>query len=286
MYYERIAIAAAALGLVTTSVNARDMRVMAREPFHYSFSNDNSLDVDNVNGSIQVIGDDQRTIRVEGERITKAGDQEGVNHAKRDVTLDVNEKDGIAQFYVNGPFRHDRGDDGHGFHIHHDDHDYEVEYNFTIHVPRTTELRLRDVNGTITADATRGKFDVSSVNGAVSMSGISGYGRLHTVNGKVTVSFREAPKQPCDFKTVNGAIEASFPPGLAADLRLKTMNGAAFTDFETTLALPGTAEAPEHSQGGNVFRFNQARNVRVGAGGPELSFETLNGSITIKKETR
>jgi len=287
MYYERIAIIAAALGLAATLVNARSWRTEAREPLHYTFSGDKSIDVDNVNGIIEVTGDGGNTIRVEGERITHAIDQQAVDRAKRDVRLDVNEKDGIAQLYVNGPFRGgNHSSDDHGFHDHYDDRDYEVEYNFSIKVPREIELRLRTVNGEVKASETRGRFDVAGVNGPVSMTGIGGYGLLHTVNGKTTVSFREAPKQACNFKTVNGAIEASFPANLAADLRLKTMNGAAFTDFATTLALPTTAEAPERAQGRNVYRFDRAQNVRVGAGGPELSFETVNGSITIKKETK
>lgn len=286
MYYEKIAVAASVLALAATFVHARERRVMAREPFQHTFSGDKTLDVDNISGFIHVIGDDQRTIRVEGERVTHAEDQQGVDHAKRDVTLDINEKDGVAQLYVNGPFRHDRSDESHGFHIHRDDHDYEVEYDFTIHVPHDMALRLHSVNGDIEDSETRGKFDVSGVNGKVSMTNIAGYGDLHTVNGAVTVSFREAPKQDCDFKTVNGAIDASFPSNLAADLRLKTLNGGAFTDFETTLALPKTADAVERSNGRFVYRPGRGQNVRIGAGGPELSFETVNGTIRIKKETR
>jgi len=286
MFYEKIAIAVTALALAATLVNARDRRVMAREPFQHTFSNDKTLDIDNISGTIRVIGDDQRTIRVEGERVTRAEDQQGVDHAKRDVVLDINEKDSTAQLYVNGPFRHDRSDDNHGFHTHWDDHDYEVEYNFTVHVPRDTALRLHSVNGEIKAEETRGKFDVSGVNGAVSMTNVAGYGDLHTVNGQVKISFREAPKQDCSFRTVNGGIEASFPPNLAADLRLKTMNGAAFTDFETTLALPKTSDAVERSNGKFVYRPGRAQVVRVAAGGPELSFDTLNGTIRIQKETR
>ena len=201
MYYEKIAVAVSVLALAATFVEARDRRVMAREPFQHTFSNDKTLDVDNICGSIQVIGDRcQRTIRVEGERITHAEDQQGVDHAKRDVTLDVNEKDGVAQLYVNGPFRHDHADENHGFHVHWDDHDYEVEYDFTIHVPRDTVLRLHNVNGEIKASDTRGKFDVAGVNGAVSMTNIAGYGDLHTVNGKVTVSFRESPEAGLQFQ--------------------------------------------------------------------------------------
>jgi DUF4097 and DUF4098 domain-containing protein YvlB len=289
MYYQRIAIAVTACALVATVLDAsrRNWTAEAREPFHYTFSNDKTLDVDNVDGTIQVVGDNGNTIRVEGERIARAEDQQALDRAKRDVKLDVNEKDGIAQLYVNGPFRdngHSSAD--HGFHIHFDEHEYEVTYNFTIHVPRDTALRLRTVNGDVKTEETRGKFDIHGVNGSVTMTGIAGSGTLRTVNGRTAVSFRENPREPSDFQTVNGAIEASFPPNFSADLRLKTVNGQAYTDFEATALLPSTAQSGDRRNGKFVYRTNHTSSVRIGSGGPELSFETVNGDIRIKKESR
>jgi DUF4097 and DUF4098 domain-containing protein YvlB len=289
MYYEKIAVAVTACALVATVVGAshRNWTAEAREPFHYAFSNDKTLDVENVNGTIQVIGDNGNSIRAEGERIVRAEDQQAIDRAKREVKLDVNEKDGTAQFYVNGPFR-DNGhsSDDHGFHLHSDEHEYEVTYNFTIHVPRETALRLRSVNGEIKTDETSGKFDVRGVNGSVTMTGVAGYGTLHAVNGRTTVSFRESPRQASDLVWVLGAIEASFPPNLSADLRFKTLNGHAYTDFDATALLPSTAQASDRKNGKFVYRVNHTSSVRIGSGGPELSFETVNGSIQIKKESR
>jgi hypothetical protein len=289
MYYQKIAYAIVAFALAATVPGAsrRNWTAEAREPFHYTFANDKTLDIDNVDGAIQVIGDNGSTIRVEGERIVRGEDQQALDRAKRDVTLDVNEKDGTAQLYVNGPFRgnsHSSGD--HGFHIHSDEHEYEVTYNFTVHVPRETGLRLRTVNGEIKTDDTRGKFDVHGVNGSVTMTGVAGYGTLHTVNGRASIAFRESPRQASDFQTVNGAIEASFPPNFSADLRLKTLNGQAYTDFEATALLPSTAQAGERSTGRFVYKSNHTSSVRIGSGGPELTFETVNGDIRITKESR
>jgi DUF4097 and DUF4098 domain-containing protein YvlB len=289
MYYEKIAIGITAFALATTVLDAsrRNWSAEAHELFHYTFSNDKALDVDNIDGAIQVIGDNGNTIRVEGERVLRAEDQQALDRAKREVKLDVNEKDGIAQLYVNGPFRdNSHGSGDHDFHIHFDDHEYEATYNFTIHVPHETGLRLRTVNGEIKTEETRGKFDVHGVNGSVTMTGAAGYGTLQTVNGRTVVSFHEAPRQASSFQTVNGAIEASFPPNLSADLHLKTLNGQAYTDFEATAQLPSTAQAGRGRNGMFQYGTNHTSNVRIGSGGPELSFETVNGSIQIKKEGR
>ena len=287
MHYEKLAIAITACALVATVLDAsrRNWTAEARETFHYTFSKDKTLDVDNVNGTIQVVGDNGNTIRVDGERVARGEDQQALDRAKREVKIDVNEKDGVAQLYVNGPFRENgHASDDHSFHVHWDDHEYEVAYDFTVHVPRDTEIRLRTVNGDIKTEETRGKFNVHGVNGSVTMTAIAGSGTLRTVNGRTTVSFRENPRETSDFQTVNGTIEASFPPNLSADLRLKTLNGQAYTDFEATALLPSTAEASERRNGRFVYRINHTSNVRIGSGGPELSFETVNGDIRIRKE--
>ena len=161
MYYEKIALAIGVCVLAATvSAARRDWNTEAREPVHHVFNADNALDVDNINGLIEIIGDTGNTIRVEGEKIIRAVDQKEVDRAKREVTLDINEKDGVAQLYVNGPFR-DNGHSSqdHGFHEH-GDREYEVTYNFTIHVPRSTGLQLRTVNGPVKTAQTDGKFDV------------------------------------------------------------------------------------------------------------------------------
>lgn len=282
MYYQKIALAVSVCALVSALHGAdRHWTMEAKEAIHHTFSKDKTIDVDNINGTIEIIGDDGNSMRVEGEKIIRAEDQAELDRAKREVTLDINEKDGVAQLYVNGPFRHNnRGSDDHGFHDH-EDRRYEVTYNLTVHVPHATELRLRDVNGTIRAGQTSGKFDINAVNGTVTMNSVAGTGSVRTVNGEINATFTESPKAPVMFKTVNGKIDTTFPPSLAADVRVKTLNGPAFTDFEAT-NLPSDATA-QRQGGRNVFRVEKSKYLRIGNGGPELSFETVNGSISIRK---
>lgn len=276
-------IAAGACALIGASHN--DYKVEEREPIHHVFAKDSTLDVDNVNGSITVTGDGGSTIRVEGEKVMRAADQAELQRAKREVVLDANEKDGTAQLYVNGPFR-DSGhsSDSHGFHEH-NDRKYEVAYNFTIYVPRSTTLRLHTVNGEVKAAETAGKFDVKDINGAITMTNIAGSGSADTLNGATVVTFRENPKADCFFKSFNGRVDVSFLPSLSANLSLKTFNGQAYTDFDVA-ALATPAEAGEKKNGKFVYKTNRTSSLRVGSGGPELKFETFNGNIHISKQTR
>lgn len=276
-----------ALGVLATATAAfpREYREEVREPVRHTFpAGQTTLDVDNINGSVAVVGDGGNTIRVEGEKVIRYSEKQELDRAKREVTLDINQKDGIAQLYVNGPFRRNgnRNSDDHGFHER-DRREYDVTYNLIVRVPKNTALQLHNVNGSVKADETQGKFTVRTVNGSVTLTNIAGSGSVETVNGKMTASFRENPKTDTSFKTVNGQIEATFQPNLAANVQVKTFNGAAYTDFETTAmaAPPG-----ESGRNGGRFSFKSggAQRLRVGAGGPELKFETLNGKIQIRKQ--
>jgi DUF4097 and DUF4098 domain-containing protein YvlB len=260
----------------------RDYKLEEREAFHHTFSNDAALDVDAVSGSINVLGDGGNTIRVDGEKVIRAADQEEVQRAKREVVLDINEKNGIAQLYVNGPFRdNDHTSDNHGFHDHRD-REYEVTYNFTIHVPRATELTLHTINGDESVQDTTGKFHVKGLNGKINMTNIAGSGTADTLNGSTVITFRENPKEDCFFKSFNGKVDVGFQPGLSANVSVKTFNGAPYTDFDAT-ALASTPEPGELKNGRFVFKSNRSSNLRIGSGGPELKFETFNGNIQIRK---
>jgi hypothetical protein len=260
----------------------RDYKLEEREAFHHTFSNDATLDVDAVSGSINVVGDGGNTIRVDGEKVIRAADQEEVQRAKREVVLDINEKNGIAQIYVNGPFRdNDHTSDNHGFHDHRD-REYEVAYNFTIHVPRATELTLHTVNGDESVQDTTGKFNVKGLNGKIAMTNIAGSGTADTLNGSTVITFRENPRADCFFKSFNGKVDVGFQPNLSANVSVKTFNGAPYTDFDAT-ALASTPEPGELKNGKFVFKSNRSSNLRIGSGGPELKFETFNGNIQIRK---
>jgi DUF4097 and DUF4098 domain-containing protein YvlB len=128
----------------------------------------------------------------------------------------------------------------------------------------------------------QGEFEAQNVNGAIEMKEIGGSGKACTVNGGVKVLFSKSPLLDCTFKTVNGRVEVEFPSDLSADLNLKTFNGSVYTDFDVT-DLPRKMEKVESHRGRKVYMRDKSFAVRVGKGGPEFTFETLNGSIHILK---
>lgn len=278
-----VVLAGAALALTAAS---RDYKVEDRSPVSHTFSGDKKIDVDVISGSIEIIGDGGNTIRVTGERIIHARDQQQLAMAKRDDVLDMNEKEGTAQIYENGPFRNNnnRSSDYHGFHDG-SDHEYWVDWNLTVHVPRDIALRLRNVNGSIKAQETSGPFDVKGVNGPVTMTNIAGSGNISGVNSDNVISFRENPKSDSSFTSVNGKIDVTFQPSLSADFELKTVNGGMYTDFES-VAMASIGGTSSKDGARFVYKSHGNSHIRIGAGGPQIRMETVNGSIQIRKQTK
>jgi hypothetical protein len=271
----------AARGLVRDE--RRDSRRM-----QFSGAGVRTLDVRTLNGSIHVTGDGGSDVRLEAVTRVEADDDAALRTGLQDVKLEAEERGLTVTITVRDDGRNTCGDQnwqrGPAWW---DRRHYSTSTDLTLQVPRDVRVRLCTVNGgTVTVSGVSGDFDVSNVNGKVVLTGLGGSGSVTTVNGDIDASFTVAPRAESRFKTVTGTIAATFPPNLSADLSLKTFNGGLFTDFDTT-PLPTTAERAERSDRPKyVYRRGGVTKVRVGAGGPELAFDTLNGDVRIQRAAR
>jgi len=258
----------------------RDLNVRADEKIEKSFTmpaGHRSLEVDNIWGSIEVLGTNSDQVQLTVNKSTRAESKDKLEQAGKEVTLDITQQEGLLKLYVNGPFRC-HCDDGCG---HREFEGYIVKMDFQVHVPRDIDVKIKTVNeGRVTVRDVIGNFLVRNVNGDVEMSNIIGSGTARTVNGPVKVSFRQNPREASDFQTINGNVELRFAQGLAADFRFKTFNGGIYSDFPVT-ALPMRATQEEHHGSKFVFRADRYTGVRVNSGGPEIKVENLNGDIRI-----
>lgn len=232
--------------------------------------------VDNVDGSIRVTGYAGSEVRLLAHKRLRADSSDAAAQALREVRLDISQDANTVKFYVDGPFRCRNGS------VHIDrDPGYRVKYDFELQVPRDTATELKTINdGQIVVDNVAGDYKVDNINGAIDMTEISGSGKVYALNGHVKVLFRENPRAKSSFGSLNGEVRVSFQPDFNADLRFKTFNGGIYTDYAVTY-LPLAAGAGERKDGKFVYKSNDWSGVRVGQGGPELSFDAFNGNIRI-----
>ena len=243
-----------------------------------------ALDVRNINGFIHVEGTNDSSVEMSVRKVVRAETRDDLAEAQRDVRLDFRDGAPRVEAVVTDRNGHICGEPWNDREPRRDHVHYEVRFDFTIRMPRDAALRLCTINGgDVIVNGTQGDFDVSNVNGRVDMRQVAGSGRAHTVNGPISVTFTANPRQPTSFKTVNGSVDIVFLDGLSADFSMKTFNGGLFTDFDVQ-PLPATAAAAgERRDGRFVYRANEFTRVRVGSGGPQITFETLNGSVRARR---
>jgi hypothetical protein len=251
------------------------------QTLQFAGSAPHTVDVRTVNGSSHVSAYRGSTVELTTRRSTWASSDEALREADRSVRIDVRGRSTVVSAIVRDE---DMTCGEHGFEWSREP-DYEVRVDFTGRVPDDSRIHLCAINGgDITVDGTSGDFDVSNVNGGVAMHEVRGSGRASTVNGPLTVLFAANPLAPSQFHTVNGSIQATFAGDLAADLRMKTFNGDLYTDYDVA-PLPATVDRADR-QGVHIYRANAYTVVRAGRGGPELTFETVNGDVRILRRAR
>lgn len=235
------------------------------------------LEVDNVFGSIDVVGSAGDQAQLVVKKTIHAESKDKIEQAKKDVTLDVNQQGNSVSLYVNGPFRcqcqgcvnFDR------------DTGYVVKMDFELQVPTNTSVKLRTVNdGHVKVQNVTGEYTVRNVNGGIEMLNVGGSGHVRTVNGGVKVTFRENPHANSEYASLNGDVELYFARNLSADFRFKTFNGGVYSDY-LLAALPQQAVKEERRDGKLIVRADRYTGGRVGNGGPEIRVENFNGDIRV-----
>jgi len=236
------------------------------------------VEVDNVNGSITVVGQDRNDVEIVVHKTIVAESEEKIREAESVEVLDITEKNNLISLYVDAPYRkHDGSVNYRGW----KHYRYKVSFNYRINVPFETDLVLKTINdGDIVVTGARGNFEVNNINGAVTMKSISGSGRAYALNRDTHIEFEKNPSEDCYFGSLNGDVIVSFRSGLSADFKIKTFNGDAFTDFSMTY-LPMTTSVQKKENGKFVYKAEGATSLRTGKGGPLIELDGFNGDIQI-----
>lgn len=250
-----------------------------QKTFNVGGSGERRLIVENIQGNITVRATSGSQVSITANEHYSADDDAALSRARNDVRLEMVQSGNEVKVSLEGPFR-DR--DRNSWRSREDRVRYNFRHDFEITVPRDIALDLKTVNGsTVEVTGTSGEFNVHNVNGKIRLNDVVGFGKVQTVNGSVKVSFAQNPVKPVLLSSVNGELDATFQPGLNADFRMSTMHGDAYTDFDVQpMTMPVNYDSTD---GGKRIRIGRDRGIRVGSGGIEHSFKTLNGSIKIRK---
>jgi len=233
--------------------------VKVTEEMSYEVAAGARISLENVNGDIQVVGTDGRTVRILAHK--KAENQEYLDGLK--VVVDASED------AVRIETRHPKqeggwfnwGGGGNG----------SVAYELT--VPRDVQLdAIETVNGDVSIRGVDGSVMAGTVNGELDAADLSADVGLETVNGSIEAAFRQlSGSQRVEAETVNGKIMLSLPGDASARLTAETVNGSIDAgDFglETSKGFVGRDCAGD-----------------IGSGEARIVLDTVNGSIKVRKQS-
>ncbi len=163
------------------------------------------------------------------------------------------------------------------------------EANLIITVPVNTSLKLKGINGgEINVDGVNGEIEVTNINSRIVMTNISGSVIASSTNGSVKVAMnRVDPGKQLSFSSLNGSIDVTLPADLKANVKLRADNGDIYTDFDVKFDAAGSKPITENNSGEHGkfrVRFDRTVTGTINGGGPEVSFHTFNGRISIRKK--
>jgi hypothetical protein len=244
----------------------------------------------NLEGSIKVEGYAGDKVLIEVDKTISAKDKDILEQGKREVIVEFEQIGDSVIAYLKEPWDtrpHDWRDDRDNSWNNRRRIEYNCALQFVVKVPFNVNLRVSTVNdGEVVVKDVAGKLDVSNVNGGIEIVNAKGTTHATTVNGDLTVNYVTNPPASSSFYTLNGKLTATFQSNLSADLSFKSMNGAFYTDFENTEVLPPVVTKNQESKGkGTIYKLNKDTQLRIGTGGKQFKFETLNGNIYIKKQS-
>lgn len=212
----------------------------------FSLSEDGTVRIKNLNGSVRVGVSDGNRVLLRGRKT-----------AKKDGDLQR-----IAVETVESPERIEietripRGLRG-----------ASVSYELTI--PRGARVQVSSVNGSIRINGIQGETRAESVNGAVKIEGVSGSVTAKTVNGSLNVGWDSlGASAKHSLKTVNGSLKIRMPVDAQGAFEVKTVNGSIRTD------LPLEVRKGRFGRHGSISQT-------IGQGGPGFALSTVNGSISV-----
>lgn len=290
-FFLKIILALLALEYVAVAdiLSAQHHSETIRETVKFETPEDvnNLLKVYNIRGDVIIEGHDEEVVEIVAEKSIEARRQKYVDQGQEEVQLKVEEDGDLILVYLDAPYINvkKRGSDI-SYNIDNPDRRYDLNVDITIKVPKRVNVHASTItDGKVVVNQVQGgEINASNVNGEVVLNGVSGKTNATTVNGDISAVYSENPPANSKFQTVNGTIDVMFPENLSADIRFKSLQGDLYTDFENiTYLKPQVENNKRNRRGGVSYRIDKFSPLRIGSGGPEFSFEVLNGDVYVRQ---
>jgi len=228
------------------------------------FRSNGDIRVKTVNGKIDITSWDRESVKIEAEIKVKARNRRDAERILDKVKIIIDKSSG--RLVIEADYPKKRGDDSFWDGLFGSNRQHPV-INYTIKVPKESNLDLRSTNGHISVSDVSGDNSLSTTNGGIDADDMAGSLDIHSTNGSVTaVVTKFGNRDNIRLKTTNGGVKLRLPSDVSADVSASTVNGSIRTDFPLTIQ-------------GKIMK----RKIKgeINGGGGEIDISTVNGSVKI-----
>lgn len=250
MALKTFTLAAALLASASLAADVRE-----EERFTYSLDSGGRFSLENVNGSITVVGGTGDQVEITAFK--KADNQEALDDIE--ILIDASSN----RISVDTKLPSSKGWWGGG--------NNGASVTYEVSVPANTNLDgIGSVNGGIDIAGVFGNIKAETVNGSIDIEDASADLKVDTVNGSIDARLTSLTgDQRVDCETVNGRINLTLPGNADARVSVETVNGSiSGGDFDLEV------------EKGFIGR---SMDGDIGSGSARLSASTVNGGVKIRK---
>jgi Putative adhesin len=206
-----------------------------------------SLELQNVNGAVDVQGWDRDVVEVHAVKTAKNRESD-----LERVSIEVDARRDSVSIATRYP----------------QNEGVEVAVEYTIHVPHGARIEhIGTVNGTLRIAGVGTVEDLHTVNGDIEVFDAGGTVHAHTTNGNVHLELAHLPeKTGATAETTNGSLVLAVPSDMQADVEARCLNGNFFSELPITME---SNQRPREVHG------------KLGHGGAPIHLRTVNGGIRV-----
>ena len=222
----------------------------------YPIATNGSVEIDNVNGKIDVEPSSGNTVEVIAIKKAHGASEEAAKAALDRITIaeDVSE----SRVKVEAKFPHNEGFMFTG---------NNGKVDFQIKVPAGVEATYATVNGEVSVRGMDGRVKARTTNGGVTARDMSGQLDARTTNGGLNIDLARVSQGGVTLRCTNGGIRVQLPRDAKATISASITNGGI-----------STVDLPIDASGENSRRKLEAK---MNGGGPRLEIDGTNGGIKL-----
>jgi hypothetical protein len=240
--------------------------------------------IENIFGSINIVAVEGNKGELDIDQTINTENKADYEKAKDELKVKIEAYGDTVVVFIDAPFIKRKTNHG-NFNCDFNDVEkkYRFHYNFVAKIPKDAEVIASTINdGDIHVSGIQGKMKVDNINGGIELNDVQGESCISTINGKIDVSYAQSPVENCNFKTINGDINIYCDKNLSADINYESMNGEFYTNYTIARLEPEIVKETKKMDGSTFYKIGQKSKFRIGNGKIKMSFETLNGDMTIK----